>query len=81
MLRDGAASRGSGARELDPGSRLVEPVYLEEGVVIGRGCSVGPEVYLEAGCTVADGAQIRSSIVLRRGRVGAGEVVEHRVVT
>ncbi len=75
-------------KEIAPGesrvgrkSRLIGPLHAETGVEIGEGCVLGPEVYLESGCRIGDRAVIRRSIVLRGGRVAAGETVEDRVVT
>lgn len=63
------------------GTRFVEPLRVEHGVVIGDGCEVGPEVFLESGCCIGDGAIVRRSVVLRDGRVVEGALVEDRVVT
>lgn len=62
------------------GSRLVEPLYVEDGAVVGDGCELGPEVFLESGCEIGRGAVVRRSIVLRGGRVAEGETIEDRVV-
>jgi NDP-sugar pyrophosphorylase family protein len=77
---------GSETRRADPGSvgaatRFVDPVRVESETVIGGACEIGPEVFLEGGCRIGDGAEIRRSIVLRGGCVGAGEIIEDRVVT
>ena len=62
-------------------SKFFEPLRVESGVEIGDECSVGPEVFLESGCRIGDRAVVRRSIVLRGGRIAAGETVEDRVVT
>ena len=60
---------------------LIEPLWIDEDVVIPDGCEVGPEVFLEAGCRIGRGAVVRRSIVLRGGEVAEEEIVEDRVVT
>lgn len=62
------------------GRHFVEPCRVELGVVLGDGCSIGPEVFLESGCEIGSGAVVRRSIVLRGGRVGDGETIEDQVV-
>lgn len=62
------------------GTKVVDPVYIEGGVVLGENCEIGPEVFLESGCEIGNEAVIRRSIVLRGGRVGDGESIEDRVV-
>jgi len=64
----------------DGGTAFVEPLRIEDGVEIGEGCEVGPEVFLESGCRIGRGAVIRRSIVLRGGRVAAGAAIEDQVV-
>jgi len=77
---------GSEPKRVEParvgrGTNFVVPLRIEEGVVIGDGCEVGPEVFLESGSQIGDGAVVRRSIVLRGGRVAAGETVEDQVVS
>jgi NDP-sugar pyrophosphorylase family protein len=79
-------SDGSEPKQIDPAAvgrrtTLVEPLRVEQGVVLGDGCEVGPEVFLESGCQIGDGAVVRRSIVLRGGRVARGQTVEGKVVT
>jgi glucose-1-phosphate thymidylyltransferase len=77
---------GSEPMRIDParagrGTKLVKPLLVEHGVMLGDGCEVGPEVFLESGCTIGHGAVVRRSIVLRGARVGDGETIDGRVVT
>jgi len=62
------------------GTTIVEPVLVEQGVELGDGCEIGPEVFLESGCRIGDHVIVRRSIVLRGGRVAMGETVEDMVV-
>ena len=65
---------------IGPGTTFVEPLRVEQGVEIGEGCEVGPEVFLESGCRIGSEAVVRRSIVLRGGRVEDGAVIEDQVV-
>ncbi len=73
------------AREVDSASaeactKLVEPLRVEKGVMVGDDCELGPDVFLESGCQIGRGATVRRSIVLRGGRVEDGETIEDQVV-
>src|SRR5690242_5863852 len=58
MLEKGRARRPN---DLDASARIVEPVYLEEGVRITN-ATVGPNVSVAAG-TVIDGSEVRDSVI------------------
>jgi bifunctional UDP-N-acetylglucosamine pyrophosphorylase/glucosamine-1-phosphate N-acetyltransferase len=73
------------AREVDSTSvgactKLVEPLRVEKGVMVGDDCELGPDVFLESGCQIGRGSVVRRSIVLRSGRVDDGETIEDQVV-
>jgi glucose-1-phosphate thymidylyltransferase len=63
ILEKGGARRPKSA----DGCRIVDPVYVEEGVTI-RGSTIGPNVSLGAG-TVVEGAELRDTIVGARARI------------
>jgi NDP-sugar pyrophosphorylase family protein len=65
---------------LPPGVVLAPPVRIEEGVRVGRGCRIGPEVYLEGGCQVGKGSALREAVVLRDAMVPPGSSVRGKVV-
>ena len=81
LLRDASEPRHINPGRVGRGTHLIEPLRIDNGVMIGDGCEIGPDVYLELGCRVGHGAVVRRSIVLRGGRVADGETVEDRVVT
>jgi len=64
MLEHGRARRPA---ELGPTARVVEPVYIEDGVTI-TDSTVGPNVSLSAGTVVA-GSELRDTIVGANSRV------------
>lgn len=55
---------------------LIAPVYVGAQVQIGSGAVIGPDTVLESGCTVGRNARVRASVVLERGAVGAGCVMQ-----
>jgi glucose-1-phosphate thymidylyltransferase len=64
MLEHGRARRPA---DLGDTARIVEPVYIEDGVTI-TDSTVGPNVSLSAG-TVVEGSELRDTIVGARSRV------------
>lgn len=48
-------------------AKLIGPILIEEGVVVGEGVSVGPYVYLESGARVGENASLEHAVVLRDG--------------
>jgi NDP-sugar pyrophosphorylase family protein len=81
LLRDRDEPSRVAAGDVGRHVELIEPLRIDEDVVIPDGCEIGPEVYLESGCRIGRGAVVRRSIVLRGGEVAADEIVEDRVVT
>ena len=81
LFADDPYMREVQSTDVGHGTRLRAPYRVERGVVIGNNCEIGPGVFLENGCQICDGAVIRRSVVLRGGRVGEGETVDHQVVT
>jgi len=71
QLRDaklrGAAGRDPAGRHLAASAKVVEPCYIEEGVVIER-ATVGPYASIEAGSVVRDSA-VQNAIVGRHCRL------------
>ncbi len=62
-------------------TRLITPLYIEKGVVIGRDCTIGPNVYIERDCRIGDGARLRDAILLRGSLVPDGADVRDQVVS
>lgn len=81
MLRKGRARRPS---DVGTGARIVDPVYIEDGVTI-RNSTVGPNVSIGAGSVIED-SELRDSVVgvkaritrsaLRRSLLGDAVVVD-----
>ncbi len=64
-----------------PNTRLVTPLRIEVGTVIGQGCTIGPNVYIERNCRIGDGVTLRDAVLLRESTVSEGAVVENQVVS
>jgi NDP-sugar pyrophosphorylase family protein len=53
-------------------TRLIPPVCVEAGTVIGQDCTIGPTVYIEPDCQIGDRVQLRDAVVLRHSKVPDG---------
>ena len=61
-------------------TRLIPPLYIQVGTIIGARCTIGPNVVIERGCYIGDDVTIRDALLLRGARVPAGATVVNRVV-
>ncbi|MBN1262483.1 MAG: NTP transferase domain-containing protein [Anaerolineae bacterium] len=64
-----------------PNTRLVTPLRIEAGAIIGAGCEIGPNVYIERGCRIGDGVTLRDTVMLRDSVVPDGAVRIDQVVS
>ncbi len=65
---------------LGANTRLVAPLRIEAGTVIGEDCTVGPNVYIERDCRIGDGVTIYNAVVLRGSAVPDGATIADQVV-
>lgn len=63
------------------GAVIDGPVLIEDGVVMGGGCRIGPAVYLETGCSIGDEVEIMNSVVLRGAWVDSGSRIEEQLLS
>jgi len=78
------AGRGSpqlAPQTVGPNTRLVTPLHIEKGTVIGGNCAIGPNVYIERDCRIGDGVIISNAVVLRETVVPDGTTVVDQVVS
>ena len=47
-----------------PGTQLIEPLYIEDGAIIGAGCNIGPNVYIGKNARVGNNVRLRNVVVL-----------------
>jgi mannose-1-phosphate guanylyltransferase len=66
--------------QVDPGARLVPPVYVGPGAVVERGARAGSLAVLGAGSHVGAGAVVENSVLGARATVGQGGVLIGSVV-
>jgi len=76
---------GDGRPQLEPytvgpDTRLITPLYIEQGTVIGAGCAIGPNVYIERDCRIGDRVTLRDAVVLRGATVAGGATVVDQVI-
>ena len=64
-----------------PNTRLITPLHIERGVVIGADCTIGPNVYIERDCQIGTGSYLRDAVVLRGSTVPAGSRIADQVVS
>jgi len=62
-------------------TRLITPLRIEGGTIIGENCTIGPNVYVERDCQIGDGVTISNAVILRESTVVDGAVVENQVVS
>jgi len=80
-LVNGDANHHNSPQSVGARTKLIPPLHIESGVVIGAGCVVGPNVYIERDCQIGDGAQIRESVLLRGIKIREGSLIEGMVVS
>ena len=80
-LVNGNANHHASPQAVGEDTKLVPPLHIESGVVIGAGCTVGPNVYIERDCQIGAGATVQESVLLRGAIVPAGAQIEGKVVS
>ncbi len=63
-----------------PDTRLITPLRIEPGTVIGAGCTIGPNVYIERDCAIGAGVTLRDAVVLRGAELPANSTYTGQVV-
>lgn len=69
------------AQTVGPNTHLITPLHIESGVIIGAGCTIGPNVYIERDCRIGSGAQISNAVILREAVVPDGARIVDQVVS
>jgi NDP-sugar pyrophosphorylase family protein len=61
-------------------TRLIPPVRIEAGTIIGPGCTIGPGVYVEGNCQIGTNVLLRDAVVLRHTAIAGGREIVGQVV-
>ena len=61
-------------------SKVIPPVHIEEGSIVGKSCSIGPNVYIESGSIIEDHVMIRDSVLLHGVRVVQGSTIQNQIL-
>jgi len=80
-LVNGNANQHDVPRSVGANTKLIPPLHIEAGVVIGAGCEIGPNVYIERDCHIGDGVTIRESVLLRGVEIELDSLIEGKVVS
>ena len=62
-------------------TRLITPLHIESGVLIGADCTIGPNVYIERDCEIGTGSYLRDAVVLRDVKIAPGSRIVDQVVS
>lgn len=60
--------------------KVIHPVYIEEGAVIGKNCEIGPNAYFEKGSFTGERSVVQESVVLRGGIIPSGSEIDNQVI-
>jgi len=63
-----------------PNTRLITPLHIEHGTVIGTNCTIGPNVYIERDCQLGDNVMVHDAVLLRGAVVPDGTTIASEVV-
>ena len=67
-------------KKIGSGTKLVEPVFVEEDVEIGANCQIGPGVYIEKNVSIGDDVLLENSVVLRKTTIPADTVLHNNII-
>ncbi len=62
------------------GTQLQEPLYIEEGTIIGSDCTIGPNVYIGKNVQIGDNVQLMDVVVLPKAVISDNIELTHQVV-
>ena len=61
-------------------TKLINPVIIDQGAVIGSNCQIGPNVYIESGATIHDHVKLENCVVLRGSMVKSGVNIRDEII-
>jgi bifunctional UDP-N-acetylglucosamine pyrophosphorylase/glucosamine-1-phosphate N-acetyltransferase len=75
-----AQSYQVGSDNIGSTTKLVNPVFIEEGVEVGQNCQIGPGVYIEKNVRVGDDVQLENVVVLRDTTIAKNTRLKDKVI-
>jgi NDP-sugar pyrophosphorylase family protein len=80
LIAGGAARPQIQPHTVGPNTRLITPLHIESGVVIGADCTIGPNVYIERDCQIGRGVDVRDAVLLRGSTLPDGAKISGQVI-
>jgi NDP-sugar pyrophosphorylase family protein len=75
-----AQSYRAGSDKIGSNTKLVDPVFIEEGVEIGSNCQIGPGVYIERNVHIGDDVHLENAVVLKDTTIVKKTRLKNRVI-
>ena len=69
------------AEKIGPNTKIIPPVFIESGTIVGSDCRIGPSVYIEENCRIGNHVQMTNAVVLRGSSVRDNTDVINQVVS
>jgi bifunctional UDP-N-acetylglucosamine pyrophosphorylase/glucosamine-1-phosphate N-acetyltransferase len=67
-------------KEYGLGTKLINPVIIEQDAFIGSNCQIGPNVYIEEGATILNDVKLENCVVLRDSLVKSGINIRDEII-
>jgi glucose-1-phosphate thymidylyltransferase len=67
-------------KDIAAGTKLTNPVIIDEGVSIGSNCEIGPNVYIEGGADIQNDVILENCVVLRDSVVTSGKIIRDDII-
>lgn len=67
------------SNRVDARTKIITPVLIETGSIIGSDCRIGPKVYIEHGCRIGSGSEIQNAVILEPSQIRPGSVIKNRI--
>jgi len=61
-------------------TRLIPPLLIERGTIIGANCTIGPNVYIQRDSQIGAGARIHDALLLQETIVPDGAVINNQII-
>ena len=70
----------SKAVTIEPGAKIVPPIFIGENTEIKAGAKIGPHAVIENHCVISEGSEIENSLICKNSFVGENLEIKHCVV-